>query len=114
MCPHDGRDTLQDAYEEALDLAVYLGKLLMERGGGMENSYIEMQREEIVAQYKSNPTGCGGSFGELLCWEIHSNNQTFTRLAKKWGISLADLGSLISDHCKRLQEMPKVTHDRNR
>lgn len=26
-----GRDSLQDAYEEALDLAVYLGKLIMER-----------------------------------------------------------------------------------
>lgn len=27
----DGRDTLQDAYEEALDLAVYLKKAIMER-----------------------------------------------------------------------------------
>lgn len=27
----DGRDSLQDAYEEALDLAVYLGKMIMER-----------------------------------------------------------------------------------
>lgn len=28
---HDGRDTLQDAYEEALDLAVYLKKAIIER-----------------------------------------------------------------------------------
>lgn len=28
---HDGRDTLRDAYEEALDLAVYLKKAMMER-----------------------------------------------------------------------------------
>lgn len=27
----DGRDTLQDAYEEALDLAVYLKKAILER-----------------------------------------------------------------------------------
>jgi len=27
----DGRDTLQDAYEEALDMAVYLKKAIMER-----------------------------------------------------------------------------------
>jgi hypothetical protein len=31
--PHDGRDTLQDAYEEALDLAVYLRKAMLERDG---------------------------------------------------------------------------------
>lgn len=29
----DGRDTLQDLYEEVLDTAVYLKKLLMEKGG---------------------------------------------------------------------------------
>jgi hypothetical protein len=30
---HDGRDTLQDAYEEALDLCVYLRKDIEERKG---------------------------------------------------------------------------------
>jgi hypothetical protein len=30
---HDGRDTLADAYQEALDLAVYLRKLIYERDG---------------------------------------------------------------------------------
>lgn len=29
--PHNGRDTLRDAYEEALDLAVYLRSLIYER-----------------------------------------------------------------------------------
>lgn len=29
----DGRDSLWDAYEEALDLALYLRKLLLERDG---------------------------------------------------------------------------------
>lgn len=33
LAPHDGRDTLRDAYEEALDLAVYLRKALHERDG---------------------------------------------------------------------------------
>lgn len=31
--PHDGRDSLRDAYEEALDLCVYLRKALYERDG---------------------------------------------------------------------------------
>ena len=31
MTAHDGRDTLQDAYEEALDLAMYLRKAIEER-----------------------------------------------------------------------------------
>jgi hypothetical protein len=29
--PHNGRDALQDAYEEALDLALYLKQALLER-----------------------------------------------------------------------------------
>ena len=29
--PHNGRDALQDAYEEALDLCFYLKQALMER-----------------------------------------------------------------------------------
>lgn len=31
--PHNGRDTLRDAYEEALDLAVYLRTAMYERDG---------------------------------------------------------------------------------
>src|SRR5581483_7713431 len=30
-------------------------------------------RRLIEEQYENRPTGCGASFGELLCWEIHSN-----------------------------------------
>ena len=30
--PHNGRDALVDAYEEALDLAVYLRQVIEERG----------------------------------------------------------------------------------
>jgi len=33
LLAHDGRDTLRDAYEEALDLAVYLRKAMRERDG---------------------------------------------------------------------------------
>lgn len=29
--PHNGRDALQDAYEEAIDLAMYLKQLIVER-----------------------------------------------------------------------------------
>lgn len=31
--PHNGRDALQDAYEEALDLCVYLRQALFEKHG---------------------------------------------------------------------------------
>ena len=61
----------------------------------MELAYLTGLRETIEKEYKKKPTGCGGSFGELLCWEIHSNEMTFKRLAEKWGISLPTLGELI-------------------
>lgn len=32
--PHNGRDSLQDAYEEALDLCVYLKNAIEERNAG--------------------------------------------------------------------------------
>ena len=76
-----------------------------------EQSYLSYLRQEIVKQYKDHPTDCGGSFGELLCWEIHSNNKTFITLAQKWSIPISTLGELIKDHCDRLQEYPKVKHE---
>ena len=73
-----------------------------------EQNYLSVLRESIVKQYEKHPTSCGGSFGEILCWEIHSNEMSFIWLATKWGISLPTLGDLIKDHCDRLQKMPKV------
>lgn len=84
-------------------------------------------REQIEEQYRDHPTGCGGSFDELLCFEIHGggggrdengdtvrgDGLTFNWLAAKWGISLPTLGELIHDHCKRL-EGPQVNHDYKR
>lgn len=75
-------------------------------------------REEIERQYIDHPTGCGGSFDELLCHELHHGARpgggdgglTFRWLAEKWGIGLPTLGELIYDHCKRL-EGPSVNHD---
>lgn len=81
-------------------------------GSGMEEAYLARLRRLIEEQYRERPTGCGGSFGEILCWEIHSNGKTFKRLAEKWGISLAMLGELIWDHCKRLDADPRVNHER--
>ena len=76
-----------------------------------EQPHIERLRQLIVDQYEDHPTGCGASFGELLCWEIHENGQTFIWLASKWGISLPTLGDLISDHCRRLEDEPRVAHE---
>lgn len=77
-------------------------------------TYIERLRQSIVNQYEDHPTGCGGSFGELLSHEIHTQGMTFNWLAEKWGISLPTLGRLIWDHCERLQEPPFVDHDYSR
>jgi len=74
------------------------------------SSYLEFLRDEIEKQYDDNPTGAGGSFGELLCWEIHSNEMSFIWLAEKWGISVTTLGELIYDHCKRLEVDPNINH----
>ena len=82
---------------------------------------IKKFRNHIEKTYQKYPTRCGGSFGELLCFEIHTqpinprmqyktfNNGycvglTFKELAQKWGISVTFLGELIADHCKRLEE----------
>lgn len=75
-----------------------------------EESHLEFLRRQVVEQYAKVPTGCGGSFGEILCWEIHSNGMTFCWLAEKWGISLSLLGELIADHCRRLEPVLTVDH----
>ncbi len=62
-------------------------------------------RDEIERRYRDTPTGCGGGFGEILCWEIHENGQTFLWLAEKWDISVSFLGELIADHCIKLEPL---------
>lgn len=76
-------------------------------------------RSTIERSYAPYPTGCGGSFDEILCYEFHdepvnprmtwkthsdgySTGLTFKELAAKWGISTAFLGELIADHCRKL------------
>lgn len=71
--------------------------------------YLTALRESIRSQYRGKPGD--GSFGEILCYEIHTGGLTFCWLAEKWGISLPMLGELIWDHCKRLEEMPRVDHE---
>ena len=80
----------------------------------VEESHLAYLRRLIVEQYKEKPTGSGGSFGEILCHELHSNGLTFKWLAEKWGMSLPTLGELIWDHCKRLEEPPYVNHNFSR
>ncbi len=75
-----------------------------------DQPYLERLEQIIEQQYEDHPTGCGGSFGELLCWEIHENGKTFIWLAEKWGISVTTLGDLIADHCRKLEEDPCVRH----
>jgi hypothetical protein len=77
----------------------------------VEEPYIERLRRLIELQYEDHPTGCGDSFGEILCWEIHTNGQTFSWLAQKWGVSVITIGDLIADHCRRLEPEPIVLHE---
>jgi hypothetical protein len=72
----------------------------------LEEPRIERLRRLIEEHYANRPTGCGGSFGEILCFEIHSSGLAFIDLAEKWGVSLPTLGELIFDHCKRLEPDP--------
>ena len=80
---------------------------------------IKVFREHIEKIYKSYPTGCGGGFDEIICYELHTQpvnprmtcktytgfdtGLTFKELAAKWGISIKFLGELIADHCKKLE-----------
>lgn len=73
-----------------------------------DRSYLSVLREAIEEQYRGHPGA--GSFGEILCYEIHTGGLTFCWLAEKWGVSLPMLGELIWDHCKRLDELPRVNH----
>lgn len=75
-----------------------------------EEGNLELLRRRIEESYLEHPTGCGGSFGEILCHEIHTQGLTFSWLAQKWGLSLPTLGELIWDHCKRLEPLPEVRH----
>lgn len=74
--------------------------------GCHEEPRVERLRRLIEEHYLDHPTGTGGSFGEILCHEIHEGGMTFIWLAEKWGISLPTLGELIHDHCKRLEDDP--------
>lgn len=73
--------------------------------------------EKIYSHYS---TGCGGSFDEIICYELHdqpvnprmqersysdgySTGLTFKELAAKWGITVGFLGELIADHCRKLE-----------
>ncbi len=84
-----------------------------------KDNRIKTFRSHIENMYHIAPTGCGGSFGELLCYEIHTQpvnprmrhktfnggfdtGLTFKELAAKWGISVSFLGELILDHCEKL------------
>ena len=71
-------------------------------GDGDGESRLERIRRLIEEQYIECPTGCGASFEELLCYELHDGGLTFRALAQKWNIGLPTLGSLIADHCERL------------
>ena len=85
----------------------------------MSKKHINEFRQITEKRYSIAPTGCGGSFGEILCFELHTQpvnprmdsktfsggyntGLTFKEIAHKWGISLDFLGELIADHCKKL------------
>jgi len=76
----------------------------------IEEPHIERLRRLIEEAYQDHHTGCGGSFGEILCHELHTKGLSFLHLAEKWGVSLPTLGELIWDHCRQLERAPAVDH----
>lgn len=79
---------------------------------------IEVFRKQIESTY-SNSYIPFGDFGEIICYELHSQpinprmncktsnkgnetGLTFRELADKWDITTEFLGELIADHCKKL------------
>jgi len=77
-------------------------------------------RNDIQKSYLAIPGFPHGDFGEILCYEIHTQpvnprmrmqtmnagfetGLTFTELAHKWGISVTFLGEIIADHCAKLE-----------
>ena len=111
---------LRECFEEALNLSYNQGEV-KQKGDIMVNHDIEKFRGKIEERYERYPTRCGGSFGEILCFEFHTQpvnprmqnltfsggyatGLTFKELAQKWGITVTFLGELIADHCKKLEE----------
>ena len=76
------------------------------KGQPAADAEVEKFRQKIEKDYEAYPTGTGGSFGEILCHEIHEEGLTFKWLAEKWGISVTFLGELIADHCIKLEPIP--------
>jgi len=93
----EGYKVLRDMSRTIVGASKYLQKKLLRKMS------IEEFRSHIENLYEKNPTGCGSSFGEILCYEIHENGLTFLWLADKWEISVSFLGELIADHCKKLE-----------
>jgi len=91
---------------------------------GLMVAHLEAFRGYIEGLYQAHPTGCGGSFGEILCFELHHGDQNgfldygesiarngpaagcdFKNLARKWRIPVAFLGELVSHHCVLLEDV---------
>lgn len=45
----NGRDSLMDAYQEALDLVMYLRQAIMERGTNIQQALVKLERDMIQA-----------------------------------------------------------------
>jgi hypothetical protein len=59
--PHNGRDTLRDAYEEALDLAMYLRQAIYER----DHPQVEAPDGPMTRTYCPHPQCLGGHASTL-------------------------------------------------
>lgn len=81
---------------------------------------IDALRDRIECEYAHVRLGSGtvgGSFGEILCHELHyggdggedSHGLHFGRLAAKWRVSVHLLGLAIADHCDKLPAWPPTT-----
>ncbi len=69
--PHNGRDALRDAYEEALDLACYLKQAMVERELGARPGSVPATRT-IPVRDECGGDGCNGC---TACWNPSPGDQ---------------------------------------
>jgi hypothetical protein len=85
---------------------------------------IQALRDRIEREYANVELASGtvgGTFGEILCHEIHRGGDGhglhFVALAEKWRITVSQLGRVIADHCDKLpqrttQEADVITEEK--
>jgi hypothetical protein len=93
---------------------LYADMLERQRSGSeWDAAMLDIVAVRIEHEYAHTQLGSGavgGTFGEILCHELHMGDDPkpaglhFVALAEKWRVPVTMLGALIALHCERLVE----------